>query len=101
MDAMNSVRSLMIGVALAILALLPAGSAESAKLASWRVVLVAGDDSAAVFDNAVDKLAAILRGKPGIELYRLTSDRHLSSATRAIASARNIDLALKGTAAQG
>jgi hypothetical protein len=100
MDAMNLVRSFMIGAALVFLAMLPAGSAESAKLASWRVVLVAGDDSAAVFDNAVDRLTELLRGKPGIELYRLTSNRQLSSATRAIASARNIDRSLKGTAAR-
>jgi len=99
---MNFVRSFMIGAALTCLALvLLAGSAESAKLASWRVVLVAGDDSAAVFDNAVDRLTEILRGRPGIELYRLTSNRQLSSATRATASAKNIDRSLKGTAAQG
>jgi hypothetical protein len=101
MDAMKRLRGVMMASAFALACVLSAASAESAKLASWRVLLVAGDDSAAVFDNAVDRLTELLRGKPGIELYRLTSDRRLSSATRAIASARNIDAALKGSGAQG
>ena len=103
---MNKLRGVMMASAFALACLLPAAGAESAKLASWRVLLVAGDDSAAVFDNAVDRLTALLQGTPGIELYRLTSDRRLSSATRALASARNIDAALAGlddggSAAQG
>jgi hypothetical protein len=100
-DGMKTMRGVMIGAALALAALLPAASAESAKLKSWRVVLVAGDDSAAVFDNAVDQMTEMLRGRPGVELYRLTSDRRLSSASRALASAHNIDSALKGSSAQG
>jgi hypothetical protein len=75
--------------------------AEAAKLQSWRVVLVAGDDSAPVFDNAVDRFTTLLSGKPGLELYRLTSDMRLRSKTRAIATAKTIGAALKGTAAQG
>ncbi len=103
MDGMmgQRLRGAMTGVALALAAMLPAASAEGAKLESWRVLLVAGDDSAAVFDNAVDRLTELLRGKAGIELYRLTSDRRLSAPTRALASARNIDGALKGSAAAG
>ena len=100
-----AMRGVIMGVALALAAVLPAaltaGAAEAAKLRSWRVVLVAGDDSAPVFDNAVDRLTELLHGKPGIELYRLTSDRRFSSATRALASARNIDASLKGSGAQG
>lgn len=80
---------------------LHSAQAASAKLQSWRVVLVAGDDSAAVFDNAVDRLAALLAGKPGIELHRLTSDRRLRTAQRRIASAKAIDAALAGSGAQG
>ena len=57
--------------------------------------------SAAVFDNAVDRFTEILASKPGVELYRLTSDRRLRSATRRIASAKAIDSALTGSAAQG
>jgi len=75
--------------------------AAAAKLQSWRVVLVAGDDSAPVFDNAVDRFTTLLSGKPGIELYRLTSDMRLRSKTRAIATAKTIGAALKGTAAEG
>jgi hypothetical protein len=93
--------SLSMGVALAVAALLTAQPADSAALQSWRVLLVAGDDSAAVFDNAVDRFTEILASKPGIELYRLTSDRRLRSVTRSIASAKAIDRALTGSAAQG
>jgi hypothetical protein len=104
--AMGMMRGLILGAALALAALLPAPAAEGAKLAGWRVVLVAGDDSAAVFDNAVDRIASLIAGKPGIELRRLTSDRRLRSATRGIASAKAIDGALAGldtagAAAQG
>lgn len=99
------VRPLAKGLAFAVLlaALLSAGAATaaSAKLASWRVLLVAGDDSAAVFDNAVDRFSEILAGKPGVELYRLTSDRRLRSPTRSIATAKGIDGALAGSGAQG
>jgi hypothetical protein len=94
-------RGALVVVALMLVALLPAGGARSATLQSWRVVLVAGDDSAAVFDNAVDRFTEILASKPGVELYRLTSDRRLRSATRHMASAKAIDSALTGSAAQG
>ena len=104
--AFGKLRRAAIAVALLFAALLLAPAAHSAKLASWRVVLVAGDDSAAVFDNAVDRLTELLRGRAGVELYRLTSDRRLYSKTRVLASARTIDRALAGlndggSAAQG
>lgn len=86
----------MAVVALALAASLLSASADGAKLASWRVLLVAGDDSAAVFDNAVDRFSELLAGKPGVELYRLTSDRRLRSPTRSIATAKGIDGALAG-----
>ncbi|MGH6891315.1 MAG: C13 family peptidase [Dongiaceae bacterium] len=77
------------------------GRAEAAALQSWRVVLVAGDDSAPVFDNAVDRLSEILAGKPGVEIRRLTSDLKLRTGARRIATAKSIDGALKGSQAQG
>jgi hypothetical protein len=88
-------------VALLLAAALLAPQADGAKLASWRVLLVAGDDSAAVFDNAVDRFTEILASKPGVELYRLTSDRRLRNATRRIASAQAIDAALAGLDGSG
>ena len=94
-------RRLSIAVALAVAASLLPASADSAALQSWRVLLVAGDDSASVFDNAVDRFTEILGSKPGVELYRLTSDQRLRSATRRIANAKAIDSALAGSAAQG
>ncbi|HJR20145.1 MAG TPA: C13 family peptidase [Dongiaceae bacterium] len=98
---MTMMRRAILGLTLVLAASLLSADAESAKLQSWRVLLVAGDDSEAVFDNAVDRFTAVLASKPGIELYRLTSDRRLRSATRRIASAKAIDSALTGSAAQG
>lgn len=99
--AMRLLIKTMAVATLAVAASLLATGAESAKLASWRVLLVAGDDSAAVFDNAVDRFTEILAGKPGVELYRLTSDRRLRAPTRSMATAKGIDGALAGSAAQG
>ena len=92
---------LCAAVALVACVLAAVFPAEAAKLQSWRVVLVAGDDSAPVFDNAVDRFTTLLSGKAGVELYRLTSDMRLRTKTRAIATAKTIGAALKGTAAQG
>ena len=88
---MTTMRRVILGLTLVLAATLLSAGAESAKLQSWRVLLVAGDDSEAVFDNAVDRFTEVLASKPGIELYRLTSDRRLRSATRSIASAKAID----------
>src|SRR5512147_77388 len=76
-------------------------TAAGSTLQSWRVVLVAGDDSIPVFDNAIDKLSALLAGKPGIEVRRLTSDPLRQAASRKIATAKSLDAALQGSAAQG
>jgi hypothetical protein len=101
MDAMMTMRRAILGLTLALTASLLSARADSAALQTWRVLLVAGDDSAAVFDNAVDRFTEILSSRPGVELYRLTSDRRLRSATRHMASAQAIDSALTGSAAQG
>ena len=98
---MTTMRRAILGLTLALAATLLSPSADSAALQTWRVLLVAGDDSAAVFDNAVDRFTEILGSKPGVELFRLTSDRRLRSATRSIANAKAIDSALTGSAAQG
>ncbi|MBA4097274.1 MAG: hypothetical protein C0484_10975 [Rhodospirillum sp.] len=98
---MTTMRRVILGLTLALAATLLSASADSAALQTWRVLLVAGDDSAAVFDNAVDRFTEILGSRPGVELYRLTSDQRLGSATRRIASAKTIDSALTGTTAQG
>ena len=91
----------ILGLTLALATMLLPASADSAALQSWRVLLVAGDDSAAVFDNAVDRFTEVLASKPGVELYRLTSDHRLQSTSRRIASAKAIDSALTGSAAHG
>ena len=98
---MMTMRRAILGLTLALGASLLSASADSAALQTWRVLLVAGDDSAAVFDNAVDRFTEILASRPGVELYRLTSDHRLQSTSRRIASAKAIDSALTGSAAQG
>jgi hypothetical protein len=90
----------MFGLAVGALALL-SSAAESATLQSWRVVLVAGDDSAPVFDNAIDRLSELLAGKPGIDIRLLTSDPGRESSERTIATAASIDGALAGAGEQG
>ena len=101
MDGMKLMRRVTLGLMLGLAATLLSASAESAKLQSWRVVLIAGDDSIPVFDNAVDALTKLLSARPGVDIRRLTSNRDLQSATRKIATARSIDSALAGTRAQG
>jgi len=63
---MTTMRRMILGLTLALAVTLLSASADSAALQSWRVLLVAGDDSAAVFDNAVDRFTEILASKPGI-----------------------------------
>ena len=101
MDGMKLMRRVTLGLMLGLATTLLSASAESAKLQSWRVVLIAGDDSIPVFDNAVDALTKLLSARPGVDIRRLTSNRDLQSATRKIATARSIDSALAGTRAQG
>ena len=49
---MTTMRRVIMSLTLALAATLISAGADSATLQSWRVLLVAGDDSAAVFDNA-------------------------------------------------
>lgn len=100
MSGRGLIVSMMLGLGVGLAACV-AGTADGAALQSWRVVLVAGDDSAPVFDNAVNTLSELLSGKPGVDIRRLTSDRHLQSAARKIATAKSIDAALKDSQAQG
>jgi hypothetical protein len=101
MDGMKLMRRATLGLMLGLAAILLSAAAESATLQSWRVVLIAGDDSIPVFDNAVDALTRLLSERPGVDIRRLTSNRDLQSATRKIATAKSIDSALAGTKAQG
>ena len=101
MRRVMSVLTVLVAIGLAVLALVFGPSAEAGTLQSWRVLLVAGDDSIPVFDNAVDRLSGLLAGKPGLEIRRLTSDMLLRASDRKIATAKSIDGALAGSAAQG
>ena len=78
-----------------------ASEAAAGALQTWRVVLVAGDDSIPVFDNAVDALHGMLAQRPGLDIRMLTSDPQRRTIDRPIATAKSIDAALSGSAAQG
>jgi hypothetical protein len=80
---------------------LPLSPAVAAAPTSWRVVMIAGDSSAPVFDNAVTRLGELLAGRKGIELRPLTSDGIYSSEERPLATAQSIDAALSNNLAQG
>jgi hypothetical protein len=90
-------RLLALLTCLLALPLSPAAAAPK----SWRVVMIAGDSSAPVFDNAVSKLSELLAGKKGVELRPLTSDGIYSSDDRPLATAQSIDDALGNNLAQG
>lgn len=101
MDTKRALAGLAFVAAIAAVALAGPTTAPAATPQSWRVVLVAGDDSAPVFDNAIDRLGDLLAARPGVEVRRLTSDLALRSKDRKVATAKSIEAALKGTAAQG
>lgn len=64
------------------------------KPAEWGALFIAGDNSIKVFDNAVRRFYAILDGKSGINLRRLTSDPAIAPSHEDIADLEPIDEAL-------
>jgi hypothetical protein len=60
----------------------------------WRALVASGDDSIAVFDNAVDTMTKILSTRGVTRIDRFTSDPALASAARPIATADNMSGAL-------
>src|SRR5581483_9189574 len=51
---------------------------------SWRAMAVAGDDSASVFDNAVDAMQQLLAARGVTRIDRLTTDPMMARADRPI-----------------
>jgi len=67
----------------------------------WKAVLVAGDDSIIVFDNAVVRIGQLLAER-GVDQQRsLTSDTLIANADRPIATMRTIEAALADLAIGG
>jgi hypothetical protein len=60
----------------------------------WRAMAVAGDDSAAVFDNAVEEIAEILAARGVHPIDRFTSDPMVARADLPIATAQSMSEAL-------
>jgi len=62
----------------------------------WRAMAVAGDDSAEVFDNAVEEISQILAARGVHPINRFTSDPMVARADRPIATAQAMANALDG-----
>lgn len=60
----------------------------------WRAIVVAGDDSGSVFDNAVQEISAILAARGVRPINRFTSDPMLKRADLPIATAQSMAAAL-------
>ena len=75
-------------------ALVNAADALAQEQVTWKAVLVAGDDSAPVFENAVTTLSGQLRQR-GVADMRILSASPRASRSETRATARNLDQALK------
>ena len=60
----------------------------------WRALAAAGDDSASVFDNAVDRLSQILAARGVSPVDRFTSDPTVAKADRPLATEDSLAAAL-------
>jgi hypothetical protein len=60
----------------------------------WRAMAVAGDDSAAVFDNAVDAMQQLLAARGVTRIDRLTTDPMVARTDRPVATADSMSAAL-------
>lgn len=71
----RSVSLLILRLAAALLLCLGSAAALPAAAAEWRAVLVAGDNSAPVFDNAVNAVARwlVAQGTPAADIHRLSA----------------------------
>ena len=82
-------RSIVIGLVMALgigVAFCNHGSAAAVTRISWRAMAVAGDDSASVFDNAVDAMRQLLTARGVTPVDRLTTDPTLTRADRPLAT---------------
>ncbi len=66
---------LRFALALAFIALSASARSETPTPRNWHVFLIAADRAEPVFDNAVDRLAALFKSRYGIEAARFTSRR--------------------------
>jgi hypothetical protein len=65
----------LAALALSLIALAAAARAETAAPRNWHVFLIAADRAEPVFDNAVDRLAALFKSRYGILAEKFTSRR--------------------------
>lgn len=76
-------------------------SAVAEQPVRWKAVLIAGDDSAPVFDNAVDRLMELLSKDTVVSARGLTSDFKKRTPDRPIATTQSIKTALHRPVAGG
>jgi len=72
----------------------PAKPAGPIQKVQWRALAAAGDDSIAVFDNAVDAMTKILTARGVTRIDRFTSDPDVAQADRPLATADSMTAAL-------
>jgi hypothetical protein len=72
----------------------PVQSSGPAQHIQWRALAAAGEDSAPVFDNAVDKMSEILTARGVAPIDQFTSDPTLQRADRTITTADSMAEAL-------
>jgi len=81
-------------IASLLVALVNATAALAQEYVTWKAVLVAGDDSVPVFENAVTALSGQFRQR-GVTDMRILSASPRASRSETRATARNLDQALK------
>lgn len=74
----------------------PAPQSGPVEHVQWRALAAAGDDSIAVFDNAVDRMTEILKARGVTRIDRFTSDPMLAQADRPITTADAMTAVLRG-----
>lgn len=72
----------------------PQPAAAAPQPVQWQALLAAGDDSIAVFDNAVDEMTNILSARGVSRIDRFTSDPTMASEDRMIATTDSLAVAL-------
>jgi hypothetical protein len=93
-------RSVLFFIFLVAILSAPA-NAQAGGPARWKAVLVAGDDSIAVFDNAVDEIGVLLQARGVDQRQALTSDSFIAGPGRPFATAKSIETALADLALGG
>jgi hypothetical protein len=89
------IRLLAAGIAVVFAAFAQVAQAGPGREIQWRALVASGDDSIAVFDNAVDAMSKTLADRGVAPIDRFTSDPQLVRFDRGMTTVENIAAALK------